>query len=101
MALKKSPSKCNPGSVLEANHITEDRIDEYVLQALLYGRNDSTVEQHLFCCDQCQARIMEAWDFIETLRRAIADTNTGPAHSIALQNINDREDFRDQGITVN
>ena len=101
MALKKSPAQCNPGLVLVANHISDDRIDEYLLQAILYGRSDSSIEQHLFCCDQCQARIMEAWDFIETLRQAIADTSTGPANARALQNTSDREDFSDQGMTVN
>ena len=100
MALEKSPSTNNPTTAMEGNHLSEDRIDEYVLQSILYGRNDISIEQHLFCCDQCQARIIEAWEFIETLRQAIAVT-TGSSSADTVQKAYDSQDFRSLRIAVN
>ena len=72
-----------------AEHISEDRMDGYVLETLLDGTSDSSIEQHLRCCHTCQARMKEAWEFIQALRQTIRKGNVLSQHS------------SDHGISVN
>ena len=56
----------------EPVHFSQERLSDFVIQTLL-GNSDLEIEQHLHFCSECQARMKETSDFIETLRQAIGE----------------------------
>ena len=65
----------------ETEHLGEDEIDAYVLQTFLGGTDDSSIEEHLHCCHICQARLEEAWEFIQALRQTLHNNKNTFSHN--------------------
>ncbi len=82
MVLKSDSTNINLNIQPEAEHITEDRLDAYVLQTFLDGPNDSPIQQHINCCHICQARLEETWDFIQALRQTIRNETVFSPNSL-------------------
>ena len=82
MVLKSDSTNINLNIQPEAEHISEDRLDAYVLQTFLDGTNDSPIQQHINCCHICQARLEETWDFIQALRQNIHNENAFSPNSL-------------------
>ena len=59
-------------------HISEDSIDRYAIGAL-EGETLAEVEEHLLTCPDCQARLLEADEFVEVFRAAAVQPDARPA----------------------
>jgi anti-sigma factor RsiW len=59
-------------------HISEDSIDRYAIGAL-EGEALAEVEEHLLTCPDCQARLLEADEFVEVFRAAAVQPGVRPA----------------------
>src|SRR5262245_35256885 len=66
------------GEEMSTWHISEDSIDRYAIGAL-EGEALAEVEEHLLTCPDCQARLLEADEFVEVFRAAAVQPGVRPA----------------------